>query len=262
MKRLSILLSVCSFFTSCKKESKTATISNPISQIEKISPIQDDYKITPVSHATAIIEYAGKTIYIDPVGGIATFKKYKTADVVFITHGHGDHLDVETLTAIDNSNCIFVVPAAVAEALPESLKKNIMVMKNGEKNTVLDIPVEAIAMYNLREKALKFHPKGNGNGYVLTLGDERVYFSGDTEDTPEVRGLQNIDKAFLCMNLPYTMSIENAASAVLDFKPKEVFPYHYRGKGGLSDVAKFKELVVARNPNIIVTQWNWYPEKE
>ena len=248
-----------------KKENNAEVIENMetiTQEVSKKKSAETDYKITPVSHATAIVEYNGKTIYIDPVGGIATFSNYKTADVVFITHGHGDHLDVATLTAIDNSNCIFVVPAKVAESLPESLKKNIVIMKNGEKATILDIPVEAIAMYNLREEALKFHPKGNGKGYVLNLGNERVYFSGDTEDTPEIRNLKNIDKAFVCMNLPYTMSIENAASAVLDFKPKEVYPYHYRGKDGLSDVVKFKKLVNETNPDINVIQWDWYPEPE
>ena len=98
-------------------------------------------------------------------------------------------------------------------------------------------------MYNLREEAKKFHEKGRGNGYVIEKNDKRVYISGDTEDIPEMRSLQNIDIAFVCMNLPYTMTVENAASAVLDFKPNKVYPYHYRGTEGLSDVSKFKSLV-------------------
>ena len=113
-------------------------------------------------------------------------------------------------------------------------------------------------MYNLREEALKFHQKGRGNGYVLTLGEERVYISGDTEDIPEMRQLKNIDKAFVCMNLPYTMTVESAASAVLDFKPKQVYPYHYRGTEGLSDVNKFKSIVNTGNAEIDVVQLNWY----
>ena len=117
-------------------------------------------------------------------------------------------------------------------------------------------------MYNLREEALKFHSKGRGNGYVFTVNEERIYFSGDTEDIPEMRTLKNIDKAFVCMNLPYTMVVESAADAVLAFKPKQVFPYHYRGTNGLSDVAKFKEIVNKNNPTIKVVQLNWYPNRK
>jgi L-ascorbate metabolism protein UlaG (beta-lactamase superfamily) len=107
---------------------------------------------------------------------------------------------------------------------------------------------------------LKFHEKGRGNGYVLTLGMERIYISGDTEDIPEMRTLKNIDVAFVCMNLPYTMTVESAASAVLDFKPKKVYPYHYRGSDGKSDVDKFKTLVTEKNPDIKVLLLDWYKE--
>jgi L-ascorbate metabolism protein UlaG (beta-lactamase superfamily) len=113
-------------------------------------------------------------------------------------------------------------------------------------------------MYNLREEALQFHKKGRGNGYVIELAGQRIYISGDTEDIPEMRKLQEIDKAFVCMNLPYTMPVESAADAVLDFKPKKVYPYHYRGQGGLSDVQKFKTLVNTGNSDIEVIQLNWY----
>ena len=113
-------------------------------------------------------------------------------------------------------------------------------------------------MYNLREEALKFHTKGRGNGYVFSIDNQRIYFSGDTEDIPEMRALKNIDKAFVCMNLPYTMTVESAADAVLEFKPKEVYPYHYRGTVGLSDVAKFKSLVNKGNAEIKVVQLDWY----
>ena len=116
-------------------------------------------------------------------------------------------------------------------------------------------------MYNLRDEALKFHTKDRGNGYVLTLGDERVYISGDTEDIPEMRKLKDIDIAFVCMNLPYTMTVESAASAVLDFKPKQVYPYHYRGTKGLSDVGKFKDIVNDADPEIEVIQLDWYPNR-
>jgi len=113
-------------------------------------------------------------------------------------------------------------------------------------------------MYNLREEALKFHPKGRGNGYVLNIQGQRIYISGDTEDIPEMRALKDIDKAFICMNLPYTMPVDRAADAVIEFKPKQVYPYHYRGQGGLSDVNKFKAVVNEGDSSIEVVQLDWY----
>ena len=132
-------------------------------------------------------------------------------------------------------------------------------MINGSKVDYDVFSVEAIPMYNLRDEALKYHPKGRGNGYVLTFGKERVYISGDTEDISEMRELKNIDKAFICMNLPYTMTVENAAKAVLDFKPKQVYPYHYRGTEGYSDIEKFKSIINENSKAIEVTELNWYP---
>ena len=113
-------------------------------------------------------------------------------------------------------------------------------------------------MYNLREEALKFHPKGRGNGYVLNMAGERVYISGDTEDIPEMRSLKDIDKAFVCMNLPYTMTVQSAADAVLEFKPETVYPYHYRGSDSISDVNLFKKIVNEGNDSIEVLLLEWY----
>jgi L-ascorbate metabolism protein UlaG (beta-lactamase superfamily) len=113
-------------------------------------------------------------------------------------------------------------------------------------------------MYNLPNDSTARHPKGRGNGYILTLGDKKFYISGDTEDIPEMRSLKNIDVAFVCMNLPYTMSIEQAANAVLAFKPKIVYPYHYRGQDGFSDIQKFKTLVNNGDASIDVRLKDWY----
>jgi L-ascorbate metabolism protein UlaG (beta-lactamase superfamily) len=119
------------------------------------------------------------------------------------------------------------------------------------------VTVEAVPMYNLDPQKQKFHPKGRGNGYLLTLGGKRVYIAGDTEDIPEMRALENIDIAFVCMNLPYTMNVAAAADAVLDFQPKIVFPYHYRGTDGMSDLGEFRSLVAAE-PDIEVRVLAWY----
>jgi L-ascorbate metabolism protein UlaG (beta-lactamase superfamily) len=160
---------------------------------------------------------------------------------------------------LDTKNAHWVVPQAVADQLPEDMAENITVIGNGEHEKILGISIEAVPMYNLPETADSRHPKGRGNGYVLTLDNKRIYISGDTEDIPEMRALENIDVAFVCMNLPYTMDINQAASAVLEFKPKIVYPYHYRGQGGLADVNSFRALVKGENSSIDVRLKNWYP---
>src|SRR5204863_667162 len=123
-----------------------------------------------------------------------------------------------------------IAPSAVAEKFPENLRKQTTVLANGETKSLHEIKIEAVPMYNLTQDRLKFHNKGRGNGCVLTLGGKRVYISGDTEDIPEMRALKNIDVAFVCMNLPYTMTGEQAASAVREVRPKIIYPYHYRGR--------------------------------
>lgn len=218
-----------------------------------------DIKIIPIEHATAILEWNDITIYVDPVGGAPAFKGQKQPDLILITDIHGDHFSLETLETLDTSKAKIIVPQAVADKIPDSFTPQLDVLDNGASKERFGITVEAIPMYNLREEALKFHAKGRGNGYVLNMGEKRLYFSGDTEDIPEMRALQNIDKAFVCMNLPYTMTPESAASAVLEFGPKEVYPYHYRGNPDVSDVKKFKELVQQGSEQIEVVQLDWYP---
>ena len=133
---------------------------------------------------------------------------------------------MKTLKNLDLSNTTLIAPKAVADKLPKNIAKTIMILNNGDNYDVEGLKIEATPMYNLREEALKFHTKGRGNGYVINVNDERIYISGDTEDIPEMRQLKNIDIAFVCMNLPYTMTEKNAASAVLGFKPTKVYPYH------------------------------------
>jgi L-ascorbate metabolism protein UlaG (beta-lactamase superfamily) len=217
-------------------------------------------KIQPVLHAAMVLTWNGKTIYVDPYGGAKAYKGLAAPDLVLITDIHPDHLNDETLGIIDISKATLIVPKAVADKLPDSLKTKVVVLNNGQKTTQQGIDISAIAMYNLPEEPDAKHTKGRGNGYILHLGNKNVYISGDTEDIPEMRSLKNIDIAFVCMNLPYTMDVDQAASAVLEFKPKIVYPYHYRGKDGLSDVNSFKKLVTDGNKSIDVRLMNWYPE--
>lgn len=268
MKNLIIaLLSCFTILSSCKEKSNPGSdISAKPEYSEQLSStttnLQSQIKLIPIEHATAILEWGDITIYIDPVGGAEAFKNQKQPDLILITDVHGDHFSVETLEGLNTSNAKIMVPQAVADKIPSKFTPQIDVLNNGDLKERFGITVEAIPMYNLREEAKSFHEKGRGNGYVLNLGRKRYYFSGDTEDIPEMRVLKNIDKAFICMNLPYTMTEESAASAVLEFKPQEVYPYHYRGRPDVSDVNKFKELVNEGNPEISVIQLDWYPNED
>ena len=211
--------------------------------------------IQPINHATLVLTYHNKNIYIDPTGGADAFKGLAAPDLILITDIHGDHLDPKTIEAINTAKATFVVPQAVADKLPGIYKQKVVILKNGDKTMQQGISIAAIPMYNLPEAPDAFHTKGRGNGYILTIGGKNVYISGDTEDIPEMRALKNIDIAFVCMNLPYTMPVEQAAQGVLAFKPKVVYPYHYRGQ----DIYTFKSLVNAGDPNIDVRLRNWYP---
>jgi len=218
--------------------------------------------VTPIEHASAVLDWDGTIIYIDPVGGKEAFANMKAPDLILITDIHGDHFSLETLQALNTQKAKILVPQAVADKIPAEFTPQLDILYNGDLKERFGINIEAIAMYNLREEAKDFHIKGRGNGYLLSKNNERVYFSGDTEDIPEMRDLENIDKAFVCMNLPYTMTVESAADAVLEFKPKQVYPYHYRGKPDVADVAKFKTLVHAKDSEIEVIQLDWYPKED
>jgi L-ascorbate metabolism protein UlaG (beta-lactamase superfamily) len=212
----------------------------------------DKIQFFPVKHASFVIQKGDITIFIDPVGDIENYKIFPSPQLIIITHAHGDHFDKNLLVEIKSDQSLLVAPKSVTEQLGYGNSLN-----NGEKTTLFNIETEAVPMYNTTPERLMFHPKGVGNGYVLTLGNERIYISGDTEDIPEMRALKNIDYAFICMNLPYTMTIEQAASAILEFKPKHVYPYHYRMKDGITNIEKFKDLVSV-NPEIEVIFLKWY----
>ena len=220
---------------------------------DRIPTDKGNLVVHPLNHATFVMGWDGKTVYVDPVGGASRFEGLARPDVILITDIHGDHLNAETVEAVRTERTVIIAPAAVAEKLPAAARAKTKVLANGKKITVVGIEVEAIPMYNLTRERLRFHSKGRGNGYVLTVGGKRVYISGDTEDIPEMRKLEKIDVAFVCMNLPYTMTVQQAADAVRAFKPKVMYPYHHRG----SDVAEFKRLV-NRQPGIDVRIREWY----
>ncbi len=256
---LSLTLVALLLCAACKESPKTVASSDTMSSKEVTELASSEIRIIPISHATAVLEWEELTIYIDPVGGADEFKDQRQPDLILITDIHGDHLSVETLKGLMTEKAKIIAPQAVADKIPTNFTPQIDVLNNGDSKERFGISVEAIPMYNLRKEALKFHEKGRGNGYVITIDGKRLYFSGDTEDIPEMRALKNIDMAFVCMNLPYTMTVESAADAVLAFQPKQVYPYHYRGRPEISDVAAFKKIVEAGNKQIEVVQLNWYP---
>lgn len=227
---------------------------------DKVPTKKGDLEISPVEHATAVLRWDGKTIYLDPVGPAERFRDFPRPDLILVTDLHGDHLSAATIAAVATETTRIVLPKAARDAL---LKENPGVSRLkpqaigiGEKAEVAGIAIEAIAAYNTTPERSKYHEKGRGVGYVLDLAGTRVYISGDTEDIPEMRRLRGIDVAFICMNLPYTMTPEQAASAILEFQPKIVYPYHYRGQ----DPAKLKALVEAKSKAIEVRLREWYPK--
>lgn len=211
--------------------------------------------IHPINHGTIVFTFDDKTIFVDPFGGAGLFSDFNAPDIIFITDIHGDHLNSETLAALDTENTTFVVPQAVADQM-EVTGAETIIIGNGESTEVMGIPVSAIPMYNLPNDDSAHHPKGRGNGYIIDFGGETVYISGDTEDIPEMRALEGIDIAFVCMNLPYTMDIHQAADAVIEFQPAVVYPYHHRGQ----DIHEFKNLVDAADVDVEVKLKDWYLE--
>ncbi|TRO66915.1 MBL fold metallo-hydrolase [Christiangramia sabulilitoris] len=267
MKRIAALLTVGILLSSCKNEagSDKKLISEEVPQEEVSAGIinkTDSLKIeiTPVSHATGVFKWDDTVFYTDPTGGANAFSGMEKPDFILVTDIHGDHMNAETLNALDLGSTKIVVPKAVQEKLPEELQANLVVINNGESTEIKGFKIEAIPMYNIPETKDAMHVKGRGNGYVIEKNGQRLYISGDTEDIPEMRDLKNIDIALVSMNLPYTMPVDQAAEGVLAFKPKKVIPYHYRGKEGFADIEEFKKLVNKGNAAIEVELMNWYPE--
>ena len=182
-----------------------------------------DLKITFLGHASLMFGYQGKVIYVDPVGNPSgtpvDYSKMPKADIILITHEHFDHLDPKALSVLRQKGTKIVLTKACAEKVSTG-----SVLLNGEQTIVEKIKIEAVPAYNIVQK---FHPKGVGNGYILNFDKTRVYVAGDTENTPEMKQLKNIDVAFLPMNLPYTMTPQMVAEAAQAFGPKILYPYHF-----------------------------------
>jgi len=203
---------------------------------DTLSTSTGDVTIQPLNHATLILQQGNHVLYVDPAKVDFTGRTAPTG--ILITHEHSDHFDPANLNKIAGQAPI-VCPQAVADQIPAALKARVAVLKNGDSSTIDGLPVTAVAAYNTSPDKQQYHPKGRGNGYVLTFGDKTIYIAGDTEPTPEMEALAGIDIAFLPMNQPYTMTPQQAAEAIKAFKPKIVYPYHYRG----TDTQALKDLV-------------------
>jgi L-ascorbate metabolism protein UlaG (beta-lactamase superfamily) len=194
-------------------------------EVDTIKTKTGDLKVTCIGHGTLMFAYQDKIIHVDPVSREADYTKLPKADLILITHEHGDHLDPKALDLLRKEDTQIVLTKICAERVPGGI-----VMKNGDTRTVGGFKIEAVPAYNIvhqRGSGQPFHPKGNGNGYVVTFGKARVYVAGDTENTPEMKALKKIDVAFLPMNLPYTMTPAMVADAARVFKPRILYPYHY-----------------------------------
>jgi len=214
-------------------------------EVDSFSTSEGDLKITFIGHATLMFDFNGKVIHVDPVSREADYTRMPKADLILVTHEHGDHLDTGAIEAIRKDNTEIVLTEACSENVaggPPRGEAAGIVMRNGDVKTVQGLKIEAVPAYNIvhkRSSGEPFHPKGRGNGYCVSFGDKKVYVAGDTENIPEMKQLKQIDIAFLPMNLPYTMTPEMAADAAKAFGPKILYPYHY----GQTDASLLVDLL-------------------
>jgi L-ascorbate metabolism protein UlaG (beta-lactamase superfamily) len=209
--------------------------------------------ITPIQHASFTLEAGGKRIYVDP-SPEALFTNRPKADLTLITDIHEDHMDPGAISLLKKEGTHIIAPAAVAKSVPDA-----EVLSNGARTSWDGWSIEAVPMYNMKRgpgPGRFYHDKGRGNGYVLGYGGKRFYIAGDTEDIPEMRSLRNIDVAFVPMNLPFTMTPEEAADAVKAFHPKIVYPYHYRnGDGSQADLKRFAADLSGTGIEVRLRDW-------
>jgi len=194
-------------------------------ETDVVKTAKGDLQITFIGHGSLMFAFGGKTIHVDPFSRLTDYSKLPQADMILLTHEHRDHLDLKALEHLRADKTKIILTKNCAQQV-----KGGIIMQNGDVKTVDGLKIEAVPAYNLvhmRSEGVPFHPKGNGNGYVITFGDMRIYVAGDTENIPEMKQLKDIDVAFLPMNLPYTMTPEMVADAARAFKPKVLYPYHY-----------------------------------
>jgi L-ascorbate metabolism protein UlaG (beta-lactamase superfamily) len=204
-----------------------------------------DIEVTFIGHGSLMLAFGGKTIHVDPYSKLADYATLPKADIILLTHHHRDHLDPEALEQVRTVKTILVLTETCAQTVEGGI-----IMKNGDVQSIATIRIEAVPAYNLvhkRDSGEAFHPRDEGNGYIMTFGDTRLYIAGDTENTPEMKGLTDIDYAFLPMNLPYTMTPEMVADAAGTFKPRVLYPYHY----GETDTSRLL-LLLKNSPQIEV----------
>jgi len=217
----------------------TANLATAQNQFEtdNITTTSGDLKITFIGHGTLILTFNEKIIHLDPYGRLADYSTLPKADIILITHEHGDHFDLKVIKMLGNEKTSLILTKNCAKDISRGI-----VMKNGDILTVQGLKIEAVPAYNIvhkRDNKEPFHPQGIGNGYIMTFGDKRLYIAGDTENIPEMKELADIDIAFLPMNLPYTMTPEMVAEAARMIKPQILYPYHY----GNTDTSKLVELL-------------------
>jgi len=214
-----------------------------------------DVVIHPLYHASTFLSWNGKAIYVDPDDDGAyesTYQGLPKADLILVTHGHGDHFSSGKIEALRRTNTLIIVPQSVYNSLTTAQKTNAIVLTYGGSTNVMGLKAEAVHAYNSN------HALGSANGYVLTIGGQRIYFSGDTGNVPEIRALPGIDVAFLCMNMPFTMTANEATNAVRAMRPRIVYPYHYRDQSGTTTNAAYFKKALGTDLGIEVRLRKWY----
>jgi len=246
---------------------ETASDAAKLPAEDRIPAERGEIVVRAIQHASFVLQHGDKTVYVDPVGGAAAYRGLPKPDLVLITHAHFDHLDVATLgglVAAEGRVPLVATKEVAGELAGKVPGARVIVLANGEKTEAAGVAVEAVAAYNTTADRKQFHPKGRDNGYVLRLGGKTLYVAGDTEDTPEMRALAlppaKIDAAFLPMNKPYTMDVAQAADAVRQFRPKVVYPYHFRNSDkSMADLEAFRRAV-GNDVGVDVRLLHWYPE--
>jgi L-ascorbate metabolism protein UlaG (beta-lactamase superfamily) len=223
---------------------------------DHLATADGDAIIHPLFHASFVMQWHGKVIYNDPDDDpayVSTYLGLPKADLVLVSHDHGDHMSSSQIDAVRGPGALIIAPPFVySNSLTVAQRATAIALTNGASTNVLGMTIEAIPAYNSN------HPPGRGNGYVLTLGGKRIYISGDTGDTTNLQALANIDVAFICMNQSFTMNASAATNAVRAFRPKIVYPYHYRENGGAMTNAPLFKQWLGTDLGIEVRLRKWY----